>query len=135
MSLVKAKHKKTGITYVYESESYWDKEKKQPRNKRKLIGKIDDLTGEIVPTRGHVPTEGLATPASPPQTGAEPQGLSRAYENQIASQEELIRSQAEEIAELKAERKEMARKLMELASAIYDYIIIERLYYVDILSQ
>ena len=52
MSLVKNTNKKTGITYVYESESYWDKEKKQPRNKRKLIGRIDEETGEIVPTRG-----------------------------------------------------------------------------------
>ncbi len=51
MAVVKATNKKTGITYVYESESYWDKEKKQPRNKRKLIGKIDPDTGEIVPTR------------------------------------------------------------------------------------
>ena len=41
MSQVKVTNKKSGITYVYESESYWDKEKKQPRNKRKLIGKID----------------------------------------------------------------------------------------------
>lgn len=51
-SIIKKKDKKTGITYVYESESYWDKEKKQPRSKRKLIGKIDEETGEIVPTAG-----------------------------------------------------------------------------------
>ena len=42
-------NKITGITYVYESESYWDKEKKQPRNRRTLIGKLDE-NGEIVPT-------------------------------------------------------------------------------------
>ncbi len=52
MSYVKNKNKKTGITYVYESESYWDKEKKQPRARRKLIGKIDEETGEIIPTGG-----------------------------------------------------------------------------------
>lgn len=50
MSLVKLTNKKTGITYVYESTSYYDKEKKQSRPKRKLIGKIDPETGEIVPT-------------------------------------------------------------------------------------
>ena len=49
MSIVKSINKKTGITYVYESESYWDPEKKQPRNRRKLIGKLDD-DGNIVPT-------------------------------------------------------------------------------------
>jgi hypothetical protein len=49
MSIVKNTNKKTGITYVYESESYWDPEKKQPRNRRKLIGKLDD-DGNIIPT-------------------------------------------------------------------------------------
>jgi len=50
--MIKQKDKRTGITYVYESESYWDKEKQQPRSNRKLIGKIDDQTGEVVPTDG-----------------------------------------------------------------------------------
>lgn len=50
MSIVKCKNKYNGTTYVYESESYWDAEKKQPRAKRKLIGKIDETTGEIIPT-------------------------------------------------------------------------------------
>jgi len=51
MSFVKLKDKKSGFIYVYESESYWDKEKKQPRNRRTLIGKLDEATGQIVPTR------------------------------------------------------------------------------------
>ena len=50
MSIVKHKDKRSGVTYVYESESYWDKEKKQPRSKRTLIGKIDEETGEMIPT-------------------------------------------------------------------------------------
>ena len=50
MSIVKLYNKERDVTYVYESFSYWDKEKKQPRNKRKLIGKIDPASGEIVPT-------------------------------------------------------------------------------------
>ncbi len=50
MGIVKLYNKERGVTYVYESISYWDKEKKQPRSKRKLIGKIDPDTGEIVPT-------------------------------------------------------------------------------------
>jgi len=52
MSIIKRKDKRTGITYVYESESYWDKEKQQPRSNRKLIGKLDEQTGEIVQTDG-----------------------------------------------------------------------------------
>ena len=52
MSIIQQKDKRTGITYVYESKSYWDKEKQQPRSKRKLIGKLDEETGDVVPTDG-----------------------------------------------------------------------------------
>lgn len=51
-SIVKHTDKRSGITYAYESVSYWDKEKKMPRCKRKLIGRVDPETGEIRPTDG-----------------------------------------------------------------------------------
>ena len=44
--------KRSGITYAYQSISYWDKEKKQSRARRTLIGRVDRDTGEIVPTDG-----------------------------------------------------------------------------------
>lgn len=50
MAIINVYNKARDITYVYDSYSYWDKEKKQPRSKRKLIGKLDPVTGEIVPT-------------------------------------------------------------------------------------
>lgn len=52
MSIVKHTDKRSGITYAYESVSYWDKEKKIPRCKRTLIGRVDPETGEIRPTDG-----------------------------------------------------------------------------------
>ncbi len=52
MSIVFNHDKRSGITYAYESESYWDKEKKMPRCRRKLIGRVDPETGEIKPTDG-----------------------------------------------------------------------------------
>lgn len=52
MAIIKKYNAKYNTTYVYDSVSYWDKDKKQPRSKRKLIGKIDPATGEIVPTGG-----------------------------------------------------------------------------------
>jgi len=45
------KNRKTGVTYVYEATSAWDKEKKQPRNKQVCIGKLDPDTGEFIPSR------------------------------------------------------------------------------------
>ena len=51
-TIIKHTDKRSGITYAYESVSYWDKEKKMSRSKRKLIGRVDPVTGEIVPTDG-----------------------------------------------------------------------------------
>ena len=47
-SVVYQTNKQTGITYAYESVSYWDKEKKQPRSKRKYLGRVDPETKEII---------------------------------------------------------------------------------------
>jgi hypothetical protein len=52
MSVVKQLDKRSGITYAYESVSHWDKEKKQSRSIRKLIGRVDEKTGEIIATDG-----------------------------------------------------------------------------------
>ncbi|MDL2322051.1 transposase, partial [Desulfosarcina sp. OttesenSCG-928-B08] len=51
-AIIYQKDKRIGVTYVYESTSFWDKEKKQSRAKRKLIGKVDPETGQVVPTNG-----------------------------------------------------------------------------------
>ena len=38
MAVIFQTNKKTGITYAYLNEPYWDKEKQQSRAKRTLIG-------------------------------------------------------------------------------------------------
>ena len=52
MGIVYQTDKRSGITYAYESSAYWDKEKKQSRSKRTLIGRVDPETGKIIPTDG-----------------------------------------------------------------------------------
>jgi len=52
MGIVYQTDKRVGITYAYENKAYWDKEKKQSRSKRTLIGRVDPDTGEIIPTDG-----------------------------------------------------------------------------------
>jgi hypothetical protein len=51
MGIIYQKDRRVGITYAYQNESSWDKEKKQPRSRRKLSGRLDEETGEIVSTR------------------------------------------------------------------------------------
>ena len=50
-------NKATGVTYVYESVSYWDKEKKQSRNKQVCVGKLDPLNGEFIPSKRLAPAQ------------------------------------------------------------------------------
>jgi transposase len=50
--IVFQQNKKTGVVYAYENRPFWDSEKKQSRSTRKLLGKLDPSTGNIVPTRG-----------------------------------------------------------------------------------
>ena len=68
MSLVYLKNKANGVTYVYESSGYWDKEKQQARNIRKCIGKLDPATGKLVPSKKEVES----CPPRPNQPGPIP---------------------------------------------------------------
>ncbi len=50
-SITHHRDKKTGAIYRYRVESYWDKQKKAPRNKQVYLGKVDPDTGELVSSR------------------------------------------------------------------------------------
>ena len=52
MGIVYQTDKRSGITYAYENQSFWDKELKRSRSKRTLIGRVDKDTGKIIPTDG-----------------------------------------------------------------------------------
>ncbi len=108
-SIIKKLNKQTGVTYVYESESYWDKEKKQPRSRRKLIGKIDEETGEIVPTggRGNCKKKKAAgiSEAFPPDSDLETLCLEQAN---------MLRQNDKEISALK-------KQVMELTLSVNEY--------------
>ena len=52
MGIVYQTDKRSGITYAYENQSFWDSELKRSKSKRKLIGRVDLETKEIIPTDG-----------------------------------------------------------------------------------
>jgi transposase len=54
MGIVLQHDKRSDITYAYQSEAYWDPQKKQSRSRRTLIGRLDAKTGDIVPTDGRM---------------------------------------------------------------------------------
>ena len=51
MSRVFLKNKITGVTYVYECVSFWDKVKKKPGSKRTCVGKLNPITGELISSK------------------------------------------------------------------------------------
>lgn len=51
MAIVKYTHK-DGTQYAYSSLPCWDPERKQNRPIRKYLGKVDPVTGEIIPSSG-----------------------------------------------------------------------------------
>jgi len=64
-SITHHRNKKTGAVYVYSVESYWDKEKKAPRNRQVCLGRLDPETGEVVPSkrrRNNIPGRAAAAP-------------------------------------------------------------------------
>lgn len=116
MSIVKLKDKRSGTTYVYESESYWDKEKKQPRSRRKLIGKLDEATGEIVPTGKSGRKKG--SPGKTDEaTSSEP---ITEYIRVIEEKDTLIRDLKAENKALKKEKREILQALNELCQKLAD---------------
>lgn len=97
---------KNGTVYVYENESYWDKEKKQPRSHRKLIGKIDPETGEMVPTGKRGPKK-----KSPVTSSADDM-------QDRSDIEKLIAEKDAEISHLRSENRKLAADLERLVSSI-----------------
>ena len=100
MGIIYQHDNRSGITYAYESKAHWDKEKKQSRAKRTLIGRVDDATGEIVPTDGRVrkARERKAAEAARPR-------YKELYEEQLARVSEL----EAEVARLKGELEGLRR--------------------------
>ena len=99
--------KKTGIKYAYESVSYWDKDKKQPRSKRRYLGKVDPETGEIIPSRKE----------------DAPLKISEADASEIIRLRTILAEQEKQIEKLESELKsfrelaeKQARKLKEIAA-------------------
>lgn len=101
MAIVKQYHKDVDTTYVYESVSYWDAEKKQTRSTRKLLGKVDPETGEIIPTgkRGRKKKEPTAEEAA--TFSEQLSTVSAGYMEQIRQQQLTIRQQEMQISELR----------------------------------
>lgn len=101
MAITYNRDKRSGLTYAYETTYVWDKEKKQSRSKRTLIGRLDEETGKIVPT------DGRGKKRSPNYVPADNESAMPQTPKEL--QEEIIRLR-EENAELKQRIAELLLK-------------------------
>ena len=92
--------KKTGIKYAYESFSYWDKEKKQPRSKRKYLGPVDPETNEIL----------YKDEGSRRRSDKEPADSTKTDElkRELAERDRIVKSLKEEIGKKDLEYRKLA---------------------------
>ena len=76
MAVIYQTDPRSGITYAYEASYSWDKNKKQSRSVRKLIGRVDKATGEIVPTDGRMKKKKPTPTDAPAKRGPVPAACS-----------------------------------------------------------
>lgn len=112
MAIIKQYHKDTDTTYVYESTSYWDAEKGQSRSKRRVIGKLDPETGEIIPTgkRGRKKKDPGQDPAKDQTLSALTEQIAE-LQQLVKEKESLISRQQDEIRSMKEQNSRLRRTI------------------------
>ncbi len=112
MAIIRQYHKDTDTTYVYESISYWDAEKGQSRSKRRVIGKVDPETGEIIPTGRRGRTKKQQTPDT--ETGT---AVSVETQEPESSQKRILELELS-VTELNARISELEAELRKYRAAL-----------------
>lgn len=101
MGIVYQTDKRSGITYAYENQSFWDPELKRSKSKRKLIGRVDPNTNEIIPT------DGRCKKLSPSYTPVKDEYVMPKTMKELKSE---VRRLLEENSRLKSEIKKLKKK-------------------------
>jgi predicted RNase H-like nuclease (RuvC/YqgF family) len=105
MSIVKSYSKSNDTYYAYEQNMKWNPVTKRPEGTRKLIGKFDPVTGEIIPTgkRGRKKKEDSDSPSPEP-------GESRLMKQNQRYQEEA-RQLREQLSQLYEENSKLKKQI------------------------
>ena len=102
-----------GRVYAYSSESYWDKEKRQPRSKRTYLGRVNPETGEIIKGR----REGKNyKPPNPKSGGAQSSGSETNPE--VERLFRMVQSRDETVSRLTQENKALQHKMDKIIRSV-----------------
>ena len=100
---------KTGAKYAYESVSYWDKEKQQPRSKRKYLGKVDPETGEIISKKNRVSH-------SADDGGHDKADTIKKLSEQLSQKDDEINALRQEIKQLNKKYDKLAKSMVSIGA-------------------
>ena len=120
MAIVKVHNKSRNVTYVYESISYWDKELKQPRSHRKLIGRIDPATGDIVPTGKRAKADTAAVDVTPPHSDTDYKELYEQALAAIAQKDALIDELRSRLEAVESDNRSCRRSMKKACDILMD---------------
>ncbi len=115
-SIVYWTNKATGRTYAYSSESYWDKEKKQPRSKRTYLGRVDPETGEII--KGERKSKTAVRELLEREPADVDNEAIRTLMEKVRCQEEELAMKQKQIQELETRLRRAQSAVSSLASAV-----------------
>ncbi len=115
-SIVYWTNKANGRTYAYRSESYWDKEKKQPRSKRTYLGRVDPETGEII--KGERKTKTATRELLEREPADVDNEAIRTLMEKVRCQEEELTVKQKQIQELEARLQKAQTAVSALASTV-----------------
>ena len=121
MAIVQQYRKDTDTTYVYESESYWVPELKQSRSRRKLLGKLDPATGEIIPCGKRGPKKKSSETGEEQVSASEYTKLRGQYEQSQTEATKLRLSLTEmekELSDLRRQNQRMASTIQKIRGLI-----------------
>lgn len=113
MSLIYVQPKGRNVTYVYESRSKWDPDKKQSRATRHLIGKLDPITNKIVKTGPRGRKKSRRKKAEVIVSEKKP-NYKKLYEeaiSTISARDDEIERLLQQVGELQVQNKEYRRTL------------------------
>ena len=127
MSLIYVQPKGRTVTYVYESKSHWDSDKKQSRATQHLVGKLDPKTGKIVKTstRGRKKSRHKEAEVTVSEKKPNYKKLYEEATSTIFAQNVEIDQLLQQIGELKVQIKEYQRtyeRVQDFAAQIRDLV-------------
>ena len=116
LKTVRCHNSKTGVTYLYSYEYYFDEKQKKWRQHRHLIGKIDE-TGKTIPTlsRGR-PPRSAAKERVKQDASAENSDLVNTLQMRLEALEKEVKDLRKENSELFNQRKRMIQAIEKAIS-------------------